>query len=174
MEEQVSALTAYGCQEIVQEAFTGKTMERPAFQALLEKLTASDMLVVTKLDRFARTTIQGVQTVRNLFERGVKVHILNMGLVENTLTGNLILTVMLAFAEYERGMIVERTQTGKNVARLNPDFRDGRPRKYSDAQISLAGPAGVRQELWTGPEDDRHQQEHSDQGKKHDNLNRTA
>ena len=53
------------------------------------------------------------------------------------LTGNLILTVMLAFAEYERGMIVERTQTGKSVARLNPDFHDGRPRKYTDAQIQL-------------------------------------
>ena len=44
---------------------------------------------------------------------------------------------MLAFAEYERGMIVERTQTGKNVARLNPEFHDGRPRKYTDAQIQL-------------------------------------
>lgn len=137
LEEQVAALTAYGCQEIIQEAFTGKTMERPAFQALLGKLTANDMLVVTKLDRFARTAIQGVQTVRELFDRGVKVHILNMGLVENTLTGNLILTVMLAFAEYERGMIVERTQTGKSVAKLNPDFKDGRPRKYTDAQIQL-------------------------------------
>lgn len=82
--------------------------------------------------------LDGVQTVRNLFDRGVKVHILNMGLVENTLTGNLILTVMLAFAEYERGMIVERTQTGKNVARQNPDFKDGRPRKFTDAQIQLA------------------------------------
>ena len=61
-----------------------------------------------------------------------------MGLVENTLTGNLILTVMLTFAEYERGMIVERTQTGKSVARQNPDFKDGRPRKFSDAQIQLA------------------------------------
>lgn len=138
LEEQVAALTAYGCQEIIQEAFTGKTMERPAFQALLAKLTASDTLVVTKLDRFARTAIQGVQTVRELFDRGVKVHILNMGLVENTLTGNLILTVMLAFAEYERGMIVERTQTGKSVAKLNPDFKDGRPRKFTAAQISLA------------------------------------
>ena len=98
------------------------------------------MLVVTKLDRFARTAIQGVQTVRELFDRGVKVHILYMGLVENTLTGNLILTVMLAFAEYERGMIVERTQTGKSVARLNPEFKDGRPRKYTDAQIQLALP----------------------------------
>ena len=79
------------------------------------------------MDRFARTAIDGVQTVRNLFERGVRVHILNMGLIENTLTGNLILTVMLAFAEYERGMIVERTQLGKSVARMNPDFKDGRP-----------------------------------------------
>ena len=138
LEEQVSDLTAYGCQEIVQEAFTGKTMERPAFQALLKKLTEQDTLVVTKLDRFARTAIDGVQTVRNLFERGIRVHILNMGLIENTLTGNLILTVMLAFAEYERGMIVERTQLGKSVARLNPDFKDGRPRKYTDAQIQLA------------------------------------
>ena len=138
LEEQVSALTAYGCQEIVQEAFTGKTMERPAFQTLMSKLTTQDTLVVTKLDRFARTAIDGVQTVRNLFERGVRVHILNMGLIENTLTGNLILTVMLAFAEYERGMIVERTQSAKQALRANPDFHDGRPRKFTDEQITLA------------------------------------
>ena len=61
-----------------------------------------------------------------------------MGLIENTLTGNLILTVMLAFAEYERGMIVERTQMGKAAARQNPNFKDGRPKKYSSAQIALA------------------------------------
>ena len=61
-----------------------------------------------------------------------------MGLVENTLTGNLILTVMLAFAEYERGMIVERTQTGKAVARQDPNFKDGRPKKYTPQQIRLA------------------------------------
>ena len=138
LEEQVSALESYGCQRIVKEAFTGKTMERPAFQTLLAELAAGDTLVVTKLDRFARTVVEGVQTVRDLFNRGVRVHILNMGLVENTLTGNLILTVMLSFAEYERGMIVERTQTGKSIARLNPAFKDGRPRKFSDAQIQLA------------------------------------
>ena len=66
------------------------------------------------------------------------IHILNMGLVENTLTGNLILTVMLAFAEYERGTIVERTQTGKAVARQDPNFRDGRPKKFTPEQIDLA------------------------------------
>lgn len=138
LEEQVAALESYGCQEIVKEAFTGKTMERPAFQSLLRRLQPNDTLAVCKLDRFARTAIQGVQTVRELFDRGVKVHILNMGLIENTLTGNLILTVMLAFAEYERGMIVERTQTAKQLLRQNPDFKDGRPRKYTDAQLTFA------------------------------------
>lgn len=61
-----------------------------------------------------------------------------MGLVENTLTGNLILTVMLAFAEYERGTIVERTQTGKAIARQDPNFKDGRPKKFTQEQIELA------------------------------------
>ena len=138
LEDQVAALKKYGCQKIIQEAFTGKTMERPQFQRLLGELQEGDTLVVSKLDRFARTAIEGVQTVRELFERGVRVHILNMGLIENTLTGNLILTVMLAFAEYERGMIVERTQTGKAVARQDPNFKDGRPKKYTPQQLELA------------------------------------
>ena len=138
LEEQESALKAQGCEIIVTEAYTGKTMARPKFQALLEQLHPNDTLVVCKLDRFARTAIEGVQTVRALFDRGVKVNILNMGLIENTLTGNLILTIMLAFAEYERGMIVERTQTGKAIAKQNPDFRDGRPKKYAPAQLRFA------------------------------------
>lgn len=138
LEEQVAALEKYGCQEIITEAFSGKTMERPKFNSLFRSLQRDDTLVVCKLDRFARTAIDGVQTVRELFDRGVKVHILNMGLIENTLTGNLILTVMLAFAEYERGMIVERTQVGKALAKQNPNFRDGRPKKFTQEQIGLA------------------------------------
>lgn len=137
LEDQVAALRSYGCKEIIEEAFSGKTMDRPQFRKLMEELKEGDTLVVCKLDRFARTAIEGVQTVRSLFERGVRVHILNMGLIENTLTGNLILTVMLAFAEYERGMIVERTQTGKEVARLDPNFRDGRPKKFTPEQLAL-------------------------------------
>ena len=137
LEDQVAALQSYGCHQIIEEAFSGKTMERPKFKKLLEKIKEGDTLVVCKLDRFARTAIEGVQTVRELFDRGIRVHILNMGLIENTLTGNLILTVMLAFAEYERGMIVERTQTGKAVAKQDPNFKDGRPKKYSKDQLAL-------------------------------------
>lgn len=100
LEEQVAALEKYGCQEIITEAFTGKTMERPKFHSLFNRLQRDDTLVVCKLDRFARTAIEGVQTVRELFDRGVKVHILNMGLIENTLTGNLILTVKLYSSDF--------------------------------------------------------------------------
>ncbi len=138
LEDQVAALEKYGRQEIIKEAFIGKTMDRPEFLRLLERLKEGYTLVVCKLDRFARTAIEGVQTVRELFDRGIRVHFLNMGLIENTLTGNLILTVMLAFAEYERGTIVERTQTGKAVARLDPNFKDGRPKKFKPEQIQLA------------------------------------
>lgn len=138
LEDQMKALEEYGCNEIVTEVFTGAKMERPKFASLLHKLREGDTLVVTKLDRFARTALEGCQTVRELFERGVKVHILNIGLIENTLTGNLILTVFLAFAEYERGMIVERTQTGKAIAKTRPGYQDGRPKKYKPAQIGHA------------------------------------
>lgn len=138
LEDQTKLLESYGCQKIITEAFSGKTMERPQFQFLMAKLRQGDTLVVCKLDRFARTAIEGVQTVRELFDRGIRVHILNMGLIENTLTGNLILTVMLAFAEYERGMIVERTQTGKAIAKTDPSFREGRPQKYNNIQLNHA------------------------------------
>ncbi len=113
-------------------------MERPRFAELLSQLQSGDTLVITKLDRFARSTIEGVQTVRELFARDVKVHILNIGLIENTLTGNLILTVFLAFAEFERGMILERTQNRRPGARKQPGSREGRPPKYKPAQISHA------------------------------------
>ena len=138
LEDQTELLKKAGCEEIIAEAFTGKTTDRPRFQALLSQLTAGDTLVVCKLDRFARSAVEGVQTIKDLFARGVKVNILNMGMVEDTLTGNLILTVLLAFAEYERGMIVERCQSGRAIAKQNPNYREGRPKKYKSQQISHA------------------------------------
>lgn len=138
LEEQVQTLREYGCETIIKEAFSGKTMDRPQFKDLVNKLEEGDTLVVTKLDRFARTAIEGVQTVEDLFKKGIKVHILNMGLIEDTNIGRLILTILLAFAEYERGMIIERTQLGKAIAKQNPDFREGRPKKYSQVQLDHA------------------------------------
>lgn len=80
IEDQIKKLEAEGCEKIDQEAFTGTKTDRPQFNELLSKLEDGDILVITKLDRFARTTVNGIKTVRELFDRGVRVHILNMGI----------------------------------------------------------------------------------------------
>lgn len=127
LEDQRSKLEDAGCDEIVLEAYTGTKMDRPKFTKLLAELEPGDTLVVTKLDRFARTASEGSALVKELLERGVNVHILNMGLIENTPTGRLILNVLLSFAEFERDMIVERTSEGKAVKRAtDPDYKEGR------------------------------------------------
>jgi DNA invertase Pin-like site-specific DNA recombinase len=138
LETQVQALEKEGCAVIYSEKFTGTKTDRPKFMELLFKLEAGDTLVVTKLDRFARSTVDAIQTVKQLFNRGVKVHVLNMGLVEDTPTGRLIFNIMSSFAEFERDMIVERTQEGKAIAKQRDDFREGRPKKYSSKQIDHA------------------------------------
>ena len=61
-----------------------------------------------------------------------------MGLIEDTPMGNLIVTNLLAFAEFERSLIIERTQQGKEIARQNPNFKEGRPKKYNQAKINEA------------------------------------
>ncbi|MCQ6275432.1 recombinase family protein [Bacillus sp. V3B] len=138
LEAQLQALEKEGCDKIYEDKFTGTKTDRPNFNKVLEELKEGDTLVVTKLDRFARTTADGINTIKSLFEHGVKVHVLNMGLVEDTSTGRLILNVMLSFAEFERDMIVERTQEGKAIAKQKPDFREGRPKKYGKKQIEHA------------------------------------
>ncbi|MEH7254287.1 recombinase family protein [Neobacillus niacini] len=138
LESQLKSLKDEGCEKIFSEKFTGTKKDRPQFQELLLTLKKGDTLVVTKLDRFARSAVDGIQIIRNLFEQGVKIHILNMGLIENTPTGKLILTIMSGFAEFERDMIVERTQEGKAIAKQREDFREGRPNKYNKKQIEHA------------------------------------
>ncbi len=138
LETQIISLKNAGCQKIYTEKFTGTKLERKEFQKLLSSLSEGDTLVVTKLDRFARSTVQGLETVQSLFNQGIKVHILNMGMIENTPTGRLTFTIFSAFAEFERDMIVERTQEGKALAKLDPNFKEGRPRKFTKDQMDLA------------------------------------
>ena len=126
--DQERQLKEAGCDEIILETYTGTKMDRPKFTKLLETLQPGDTLVVCKLDRFARTAREGLEVVEDLMNRGVKVHILNMGLIEDTPMGRVILTVMLAFAQFERDSIVERTQAGKALAKEKEDYREGRPR----------------------------------------------
>ena len=138
LEAQEKALRESGANEIYVDAFTGTKTDRPEFDKLMEKIQKGDTLIVTKLDRFARSMTQGSELVSDLIEKGIKVYILNIGVMDNTPSSKLIRNVFFAFAEFERDMIVERTMEGKAIAKQNPDFREGRPKKYSRKQIEHA------------------------------------
>ncbi|WP_274362784.1 recombinase family protein [Paenibacillus thermotolerans] len=138
---QIKALRAEGCEVIFQEKFTGqrqKDFQRPELNKLLQTLKTGDSLVVTKLDRFARSASDATSIIEDLFDKGIRVHVLNIGIIENTATGNLIFNIFMAFAQFERDMIIERTQEGKAIAKLSPDFREGRPKKFTRKQIEHA------------------------------------
>ena len=127
LEEQRTELLRNGCQEIIEEQHTGSTTARPMFDALINKLCAGDVLVVCKLDRFARNVTEGITTIKALFQKGVRVHVLNVGLLEDTALGRFFIQTLLAVAELERCMILERTSAGRQIARTRPGYREGRP-----------------------------------------------
>lgn len=135
LEAQEIALRSAGATEIFTDAFTGTKSNRPELDKLLAVMISGDTMVVTKLDRIARSVTQGIELIESLLARGIAVHVLNMGMMDSTPTGKLIRNIMLAFAEFERDMIVERTSEGKAIAKQNPDFKEGRPKKYSKRQL---------------------------------------
>lgn len=123
---------------IYKEQISGIKSDRPVFNEILDKLKKGDTLVTTKLDRLCRSTKEGLEIIKNLQEREINIHILNMGLIENSPMGDLIITCLLAFSQFERSMIVERTSSGKELAKANGDYREGRPKKFTKKQISHA------------------------------------
>ena len=140
LDDQIAQLKIAGYDELVVEEFSGSTTKRPSLDSLIQRLQHGDTLIVTKLDRFARTTAEGSALIGDLLKRSISVHILNMGLIDNTPTGKLITHILLAFAEYERDLIIECTQAGKEIARSKDGFREGRPpidQKRKDFAVDL-------------------------------------
>lgn len=137
-QQQGIILEKYSGAEILKENYTGTTTDRPVLNDLLNRLEENDFLVVSKLDRLARNTVEGINLVQELFNKGVSVHVLNVGLLENTSMGKFFLTTLLAVAEMERNTIIERTQTGKAIAKQKEGFKEGRPKSYTSKQMDNA------------------------------------
>ncbi len=139
LDEQAATLKSNGCEDVVTEQGTGASLEaRPRLEELLENLQSGDTLMVCKLDRLARSVEEGIQIVRRLFQKGVKVHVLNLGLLEDSPMGRFFLQTLLAVAEFERELIMERTRIGREVARSKPGYKEGRPRKFTNEQLKWA------------------------------------
>ena len=134
LEDQKRILKDRGAEKIFCDSYTGTKMQRPELDKLLSEIQAGDTLITTKLDRIARNASEGSVLIKFLIEKGIIVRVDNMGTIDNTPMGRLILQVILAFAEFERDMIVERTQAGKEIARQQPGYREGRPKKYGKEQ----------------------------------------
>ena len=138
LEAQINSLKEAGAEKIFSDIFSGSKNKRPELDKLLKIIQSGDKLIITKLDRIARSVMNGIQLIENLSNKGVVINVLNMGVIDSSPTGKLIRNIMLSFAEFERDLIMQRTLEGKAVARQNSDFRDGRPPKFSRAQINHA------------------------------------
>jgi len=138
LEAQESALRAAGATEIFVDAFTGMKMERPEFDRMNSLLKKGDTLIITKLDRFARTVGQASELITSLIDRGITVNVLNLGVLDNSSISVLMRNILLSFAQFERDMIVQRTQEGRAIARTKEGYQEGRPKKYTGAQLRHA------------------------------------
>ena len=138
LEAQIDMLQKAGAEKIFSDVFTGTKNDRPKLDKLLKIIKEGEKLIVTKLDRIARSLVHGIQLIENLSDMGVIIDVLNMGIIDNSLTGKLIRNIMLAFSEFECDMIIQRTQEGKAIAKQKPDFREGRLKKFKREQINHA------------------------------------
>ena len=138
LEDQEKKLRDAGATVIIKEKYTGSVTKRPELDKLLQEIKPGDTLIVTTLDRIARSTSHGIELIDRLTEKNITVHILNLGTLNETPIGNLVRNVLLSFAEFEREMIVERTQAGRAIARQDPNYKEGRPKKYTPKQLDHA------------------------------------
>jgi DNA invertase Pin-like site-specific DNA recombinase len=117
---QISALRDAGVPEanIVQEKASGKAgTDRPLYTALLSRLQAGDKLVVWKVDRLGRSTLDALQTAKELDERDVHIVVTTLGVDLKTPAGRLVFGMMSQITEFERELIRERVQAGMADAR---------------------------------------------------------
>jgi putative DNA-invertase from lambdoid prophage Rac len=142
-QNQIAEIAAAGFKvephRIITETVSGSVAiaQRAEFARLLEKMEQGDVLIVTKLDRLGRDAIDVASTVADLEERGIRVHCLALGGVDLTSSaGKLTMGVINAVAQFERDLLIERTQAGLARARADGK-RMGRPPALSDDDQEL-------------------------------------
>lgn len=125
---------------LIEEKISGavQAMKRPGFAKLIDRLEEGDILVVTKLDRLGRDAIDVRTTIEELSKLGVRVHCLALGNVDLTsATGKMTMSVLTAVAEFERDLLIERTQAGLARARAEGKRLGRRPSLNESQQKSV-------------------------------------
>lgn len=129
---QLAALKEAGCDEIYSENLSGKNRNRPELKALLKSLRKDDTVVATKIDRLARSLTDLFKISEEIEEKEANLKILEHDFDTSKPTGKLLFSVLGALAEFERHLIVERTQAGLAQAKAN-GVKLGRKKKVKAA-----------------------------------------
>lgn len=134
LDAQLDQLRAIGCDPIFKETMSGARGDRPEMRKALDALSEGDVLIITRLDRLARSTRDLLDIVHTIETRGAKLNALADSWADTTTpTGKLILTVLGGLAEFERSLIAERTAEGRQRAKA-AGRRLGRPPKLTRFQ----------------------------------------
>ena len=111
---------------------------KPEFEKIINLLNPEDILVVTQLDRFATSIGDAVDIIASIRDKQASIHILNIGLVDFSILGNILFKTLCAVNNFDKALLVERIQSGKNKAKKTSGFKEGRPKKFSEEQIQEA------------------------------------
>ena len=135
---QRAALKEAGCKRTFEEKASGAKRDRPELARMLEQLRDGDVVVVTRLDRLARSTRDLLDIAERLREAGAGLRSVAEPWADTTSpAGRMVLTVFAGIAEFERSLIGERTSSGRKAAQAR-GVRFGRPAALTDEQILLA------------------------------------
>ena len=135
---QRAALNGAGCQRIYEEKISGANRSRPELNRMLDQLRSGDVVVVSRLDRLARSTRDLLEIAEQLKEVEAGLRSLHEPWADTTSpAGRMVFTVFAGIAEFERALIHERTRSGRVAAQAR-GVRFGRPPKLTDDQVKLA------------------------------------
>ena len=154
-ENQIQEINAAGFSvephRIITETISGSVAiaQRKGFRRLLDKMEFGDVLVVTKLDRLGRDAVDVSTTVVKLEKMGIRVHCLALGGVDLTSSGGkLTMGVINAVAQFERDLLIERTQAGLSRAKAEGKSLGRPPALSNDQQVQVKARIGLGIPIW--------------------------
>lgn len=127
LEAQLRDLEGHGCTKIFREELSSAAAKRPQLEAALEWVREGDTLVVTKLDRLARSVADLVEIQGDLARKGVGLRIMSMNLDTSTPTGKLMVNLLGSIAEFERELMLERQREGIAKAKAEGKYVGRQP-----------------------------------------------
>ena len=130
LEVQLQKLNDRKCERIYREKRSGRTAERPEFKACMNYLREGDTLVITKLDRLARSVAHLSQIAKEFEKEGINLIVIDQNIDTSTSTGRLLFNMLAAIAEFENDLRSERQIEGIAKAKQN-GVKFGRPSKLT-------------------------------------------